>query len=31
VLGWWRDAGIDGLRVQRLSVGGAVIIRGTVR
>jgi demethylmenaquinone methyltransferase/2-methoxy-6-polyprenyl-1,4-benzoquinol methylase len=31
VLGWWGDAGIDGLRVQRLSVGGAVIIRGTVR
>jgi demethylmenaquinone methyltransferase/2-methoxy-6-polyprenyl-1,4-benzoquinol methylase len=31
VLGWWRDAGIDELRVQRLSVGGAVIIRGTVR
>jgi demethylmenaquinone methyltransferase / 2-methoxy-6-polyprenyl-1,4-benzoquinol methylase len=31
VLGWWRDAGIEGLRVQRLSVGGAVIIRGTVR
>jgi demethylmenaquinone methyltransferase/2-methoxy-6-polyprenyl-1,4-benzoquinol methylase len=31
VLGWWHDAGIDGLRVQRLSVGGAVIIRGTVR
>jgi len=31
VLGWWRDAGIDHLRVQRLSVGGAVIIRGTVR
>ena len=31
VLGWWRDAGVDQLRVQRLSVGGAVIIRGTVR
>jgi demethylmenaquinone methyltransferase/2-methoxy-6-polyprenyl-1,4-benzoquinol methylase len=31
VLGWWSDAGIEGLHVQRLSVGGAVIIRGTVR
>jgi demethylmenaquinone methyltransferase / 2-methoxy-6-polyprenyl-1,4-benzoquinol methylase len=31
VLGWWRDAGIEQLRAQRLSVGGAVIIRGTVR
>jgi demethylmenaquinone methyltransferase/2-methoxy-6-polyprenyl-1,4-benzoquinol methylase len=31
VLGWWSDAGIEGLRVRRLSVGGAVIIRGTVR
>jgi demethylmenaquinone methyltransferase/2-methoxy-6-polyprenyl-1,4-benzoquinol methylase len=30
VLGWWRDAGVEQLRVQRLSVGGAVIIRGTV-
>jgi demethylmenaquinone methyltransferase / 2-methoxy-6-polyprenyl-1,4-benzoquinol methylase len=30
VLSWWRNAGIDQLRVQRLSVGGAVIIRGTV-
>jgi demethylmenaquinone methyltransferase/2-methoxy-6-polyprenyl-1,4-benzoquinol methylase len=29
VLGWWRDAGIGDLHVQRLSVGGAVIIRGT--
>jgi demethylmenaquinone methyltransferase / 2-methoxy-6-polyprenyl-1,4-benzoquinol methylase len=29
VLGWWHDAGIGGLRAQRLSVGGAVIIRGT--
>ena len=29
VLGWWSDAGIAQLRVQRLSVGGAVIIRGT--
>jgi len=29
VLGWWADAGITGIRVQRLSVGGAVIIRGT--
>ncbi|MDX6592847.1 MAG: demethylmenaquinone methyltransferase / 2-methoxy-6-polyprenyl,4-benzoquinol methylase [Gaiellales bacterium] len=28
VLGWWRDAGIGSLRVQRLSVGGGVIIRG---
>jgi demethylmenaquinone methyltransferase / 2-methoxy-6-polyprenyl-1,4-benzoquinol methylase len=31
VLGWWRDAGMEQLRAQRLSVGGAVIIRGTVR
>jgi demethylmenaquinone methyltransferase / 2-methoxy-6-polyprenyl-1,4-benzoquinol methylase len=29
VLGWWRDAGIGDLHAQRLSVGGAVIIRGT--
>ena len=29
VLGWWRDAGIGDLHVQRLSVGGAVMIRGT--
>jgi demethylmenaquinone methyltransferase / 2-methoxy-6-polyprenyl-1,4-benzoquinol methylase len=28
VLGWWRDAGLRDLRAQRLSVGGAVIIRG---
>ena len=28
VLAWWRDAGIGELRVQRLSVGGGVIIRG---
>jgi demethylmenaquinone methyltransferase / 2-methoxy-6-polyprenyl-1,4-benzoquinol methylase len=28
VLAWWRDAGIADLRVQRLSVGGGVIIRG---
>ncbi len=28
VLGWWSDAGVAQLRVQRLSVGGAVIIRG---
>lgn len=28
VLGWWHDAGIAELRVQRLSVGGGVIIRG---
>jgi demethylmenaquinone methyltransferase / 2-methoxy-6-polyprenyl-1,4-benzoquinol methylase len=31
VLGWWSDAGIGELRVQRLSVGGGVIIRGTAR
>jgi demethylmenaquinone methyltransferase/2-methoxy-6-polyprenyl-1,4-benzoquinol methylase len=29
VLGWWHEAGIGDLRAQRLSVGGAVIIRGT--
>ena len=29
VLSWWAEAGIGQLRVQRLSVGGAVIIRGT--
>jgi hypothetical protein len=29
VLGWWADAGLRELRAQRLSVGGAVIIRGT--
>jgi hypothetical protein len=29
VLGWWHDAGIGNVRAQRLSVGGAVIIRGT--
>jgi demethylmenaquinone methyltransferase/2-methoxy-6-polyprenyl-1,4-benzoquinol methylase len=28
VLGWWHEAGIGNLRAQRLSVGGAVIIRG---
>ena len=28
VLGWWDAAGIGQLRAQRLSVGGAVIIRG---
>jgi demethylmenaquinone methyltransferase / 2-methoxy-6-polyprenyl-1,4-benzoquinol methylase len=28
VLGWWAGAGIVDLRVQRLSVGGGVIIRG---
>jgi demethylmenaquinone methyltransferase/2-methoxy-6-polyprenyl-1,4-benzoquinol methylase len=26
---WWRQAGIGDIRTQRLSVGGAVIIRGT--
>jgi demethylmenaquinone methyltransferase/2-methoxy-6-polyprenyl-1,4-benzoquinol methylase len=31
LLGWWRDAGVERLHVQRLSLGGAVIIRGTVR
>jgi len=31
VLGWWHDAGVDRLRVRRLSVGGAVMIRGTAR
>ena len=29
VLGWWHEAGIGDLRAQRLSVGGAVIVRGT--
>ena len=29
VLGWWHEAGIGNIRAQRLSVGGAVIIRGT--
>jgi demethylmenaquinone methyltransferase/2-methoxy-6-polyprenyl-1,4-benzoquinol methylase len=29
VLGWWAGAGMGDLHVQRLSVGGAVIIRGT--
>lgn len=29
VLGWWADAGLRELHAQRLSVGGAVIIRGT--
>ena len=29
VLGWWRQAGIGGLRVRRLSRGGGVIICGT--
>jgi demethylmenaquinone methyltransferase / 2-methoxy-6-polyprenyl-1,4-benzoquinol methylase len=28
VLGWWHRAGLGDVRVQRLSVGGAVIIRG---
>ena len=28
VLGWWHEAGIGHVRAQRLSVGGAVIIRG---
>jgi demethylmenaquinone methyltransferase/2-methoxy-6-polyprenyl-1,4-benzoquinol methylase len=28
VLGWWHEAGIGNVRAQRLSVGGAVIIRG---
>jgi len=28
VLGWWHEAGIGSVRAQRLSVGGAVIIRG---
>lgn len=29
VVEWWREAGISEIRTQRLSVGGAVIIRGT--
>ena len=29
VVEWWRQAGITDIHTQRLSVGGAVIIRGT--